>query len=101
MVQCQPMIRERDLKLAIEREKRFQQVLFVQRESPLQQPLGGIIVREEDVVHVHPHAGPEFGQHFEKLVTDVAAELHRVARIDEENVVRFELRKEPDVDLAW
>jgi hypothetical protein len=56
-------------------------------------------VREKDVVNVHPHAGLKNGQHVETLVTDIAAELHRVARIYEQNVVRFELRKEIDIDL--
>src|SRR5688572_12811356 len=94
VIEHQPVVRQCDLKLAIERQKRLQQILLVERESPFEQPLCGIVVREEDVMYVHPHARLEYRQHFEELVTDVTAELHGMTRVDEENVVRFELRKE-------
>src|SRR5262249_37159889 len=93
------MICQCDLKVLIERQKRFEQILFVQCQTPLQQPLRGIIVRKEDVVHVHPHASLQTRKNFEKLVTDVAAKLHRVTRIDDQNVVRVETLEEANIDL--
>ena len=56
-------------------------------------------MRKKDVVNVNPDARLKTRQDFEKLVTNVAAKLHCVAGIDEENVVGFETREELDVDL--
>src|SRR5262249_29722085 len=99
MVQRQPVVRERHFEFPIEREKRFQQILFIQREPALEQPLRGIVVREKDIVNVNPDAGSQRWQHFEKLVTDVTPKLHRMTRIDEQNVICFKTGKELDVEL--
>src|ERR1051326_5195320 len=56
-------------------------------------------MRKKDVVHMHPHTAFERRQNLEKLVTNIAAKLHRVTRIDEENVVRFECGEETDIEL--
>ncbi len=56
-------------------------------------------MRKENVVYVNPNPTRQTRHDFEKLVTHVAAELHGVARVDKENVVRFEAGEEIDVDL--
>ena len=78
MVQAQPVVCKCDLELVVERQERFEQVLLVQRQSPLNEPLRRLVVRKEDVVHVYPDAGRNARQDFKKLVTDVAAKLYRV-----------------------
>src|SRR5689334_24816581 len=99
MVEADPVVRQLRCKALVEGEKRFEQILLVQREASLEQPLGRIVVREKDVVYVNPDARFETRQHVEKLVTNVAAKLHCVTRVDKENVVRVESREEVDVDL--
>src|SRR5215213_2529107 len=90
VLERKPVVRQRDLKLLIKRQERLKQVLLVQGEPALDQPLGWIVVREEDVMHVHPDAGREAWQDFQKLVTDVTAKLHGVAGVDKKNVVGCE-----------
>ncbi len=83
------LLTERE-KRCVKGQKRFEQILLVESEAAIQQPLSRVVVRKENVVYVYPDARLEARQHFEKLVTDITAELDGVTRIDEENVVRFE-----------
>src|SRR4051794_7078091 len=99
VIETDPVVRQSDLELLVERQERFEQVLLVQCEATFDEPLGRVVVWKEDVVHVYPDARRETRQDLEKLVTDVATKLHGVARVDEENVVRLETREEIDVDL--
>jgi hypothetical protein len=99
MIQGKPMIRQRNAKLIIKGQERFQQVLLVQRQPAVYEPLGRVIVRKEDVVYVYPNSFRNARENLEELVTDVAAKLNRVARIDEEDVVGLQAREEVDVDL--
>src|SRR5689334_22267865 len=92
VLETEPVIRQLGREGFVEREKSFEKVLFVQREPAIDEPLGWIIVREEDVVNVYPNAGSETRQDFEKLEAHVAAKLDGVAGVDEENVVGFESR---------
>src|SRR5205085_10853619 len=86
-------------KLIVERQECLQQILFVQCQPSFDQPLSRVVLRKKDVVHVHPHAGRDARQDLEKLVTDITAELHRMTRIDKQDVVCLKRREEVDINL--
>src|SRR4051812_43540511 len=93
------MIRQLRREGFVEGEKGFEQVLFVQREPAVDEPLGRVIVRKENVVNVYPDSRRETRQDLEKFETDVAAKLDCMTGVDEENVVSFETREEVDIHL--
>ncbi len=84
---------EEDAKTAAVREQRAQQVLLVPVASFLDDPLPGIFVRQEHVVHMDANARCEPRQHFEEEMVHVAAGLRDVRGIDEQDVARFEGEK--------
>src|SRR5262245_66112713 len=98
MFEAQPIICELYRKAFVESQKSFKQVLLVQRKTLLDKPFGRVVMRKENVVHVHPNTALESRQDLEKLVADIAAKLHSMTGINEQNVIRFETREEIDVD---
>ena len=59
-----------------------------------------IVVRQEDVVDVHAHAGFQARQHFEQQVVDVAAGLRDVRGVDEQDVAGVEPPNSPPARAA-
>ena len=51
-------------------------------------------------MEVNEDAGPQSWEHFENQVVDVATQLDRVGRIDEEQIARTELAKVLEADLS-
>ena len=77
----------------------MQQVLLAPEEPELLRPLPRVLVRDEDVVHVHDHARLQARQDLQHDVVDVAAELHDVRRVDEEDVAALQLVEDGERDV--
>ena len=71
-------------------EQSVEEVLLVE-EPAGDQTVPGILVREEDVVDLHPHAGGELRQHLEQEAVHLAAELDHVGGVDEQDVAGVQL----------
>src|SRR5215207_4567129 len=87
--------REQELVPAALQERPYEKLLVIA--AP--RPFGGIAFRKEDVVHMKEDARRQPGQDVEEEAVDVGAGHGDVARIDEEDVARFEAGQDRWIDL--
>src|SRR5579871_6536044 len=93
-----------DLKRRVVLKKRAQKIGLVPTPLLSNHPAFGVFKRIENVVHVNQHSGPEDGQNPEQIVVHIAAGLADMRRIQEENIVGFQLleyRRGDILQLLW
>ena len=73
-------------KAVIEAQERLQHVLLVPEPQVLHHPAPRVVRGQEDVVHVHEHAGGQTRDHFGEQEAHVAAHVEHVRGIDEQDV---------------
>src|ERR1700722_1788560 len=79
-----------DLELAVEREKRLEQVLLVPDPPLVLEPLRRVVARREDVVHMDEDAARQLRQDVQEFELDVAHRPLRMRGVDEDDVSRGE-----------
>ena len=75
MFESEPVVRGAHAERRLKARNASRTVLLVEGEPPVDQPVRRIVVREKDVVHVHPDAGLQSRQNLEEFAAHIAAEF--------------------------
>ncbi len=78
-----------DLEMVVARQERIKKRALLWEQHVAVERVARIVVREIDVVEMHPHAWLEARQHLVDQIVHFAARAHGMRRIDEQQIARL------------
>src|SRR5262245_36914467 len=101
MFEPDPVISQPYRKRGAERQNGIKQVLLIERDATSDHPIVRIILREKNIVNVHPDTSLELRQYVEEFRAHVTPDTGDMARIDKQDIILTKLGEAGGVEILY